>query len=905
MPNTDRSPSEKSADRLSDFFLSEDNANASWLDRIRQAEKNDTLGTIGDYELLEEIGRGGQGIVYRAIQPGTGRIIALKRMLAGSFASGAARRRFEREVETASSVNHPGIVTVYGIEHVDGQPLLAMEWIDGSPINQGVHTGDSRSTTPRDIVASMMAVCDAVAHAHRHGIIHRDLKPSNILVDKKGQPHILDFGLAKLIDSDTKLASITRSEQFVGTPAYAAPEQIRANEKTADVRTDVYALGIILHEMLTGSLPYDTSGNLPDAFHAIEHDEPTKLSQASGPIDHDLELIVLKSLRKAKSERYQSVDAYREDLQRYLDGEPVIAHPPTTIYQIRKLVRRYRIPFVFAAVLSVLIISFAIIVSIQASRIADQRDKAIIAQSLEAEARQAAEMEKTRAQRESANALAISDFLKDMLSSVEPEKDGHDVRVADVLAQASQSLGDNFEGQWETAVTLHQTISDTYRTLGMFDEAEQELNAAINIQQSELGPNDLRIIKSQHKLASLYIRQSRFNEAEVILKSVIEQTRTQLGQEHEQVGIALQELAEMHRGRSDYTAAMTVIEESIEILSMPGVDESHLLASQNARANLLADTGRYVEAESMFREVLSRQMDLHGNDHPLVMATKENLALVVAKDLGRPEEGVVLYREIVAYARRTQGSKHPETALKISSLAGCLQAMGAYEEAEPLYREAIDIYRDVYDEPHPDLGIGLNNLGHYLRTMKRFDEAEPYFIEAVDVMRKSLGEDHIYTSIIIQNYGEFLYTLKRFDEAETLIRSALTIREKRLPPDHVYLGDTLSVLGKILLERKDYEAAEPALRRCAEIRAVALPNGHWRIPDSRSFHGGCLTQLGRFEQAEPILLQAYEALKVAPHANDFSRNGALERIISLYDAWGPGHKLQAQQWRELLPSHPR
>ncbi len=321
-----------------------------WMDSLREAEAPTSLGSIGPYELIEEISRGGQGIVYRAHQPGTKREIAVKRLLAGSFATSAMLRRFEREVELAASLSHPNIVTVFGMDIIDGQPLLAMEWIDGVPVDQWAEGDGSVRRSGNEIARMFSTVCNAVGHAHQRGIIHRDLKPSNILVDTSGKPRVLDFGLAKLIESGQGDGqTVTLTEQFVGTPAYASPEHLRGGPEAIDVRADVYSLGVILYNALTGRLPYDVSSNLPDTFRNIEHADPIRPSSIVPRLDRDMEYITLKALAKEKDRRYQSAHALADDLKRHVEGEPILAHPPSTLYQLRKLVKRHRWPAALVA----------------------------------------------------------------------------------------------------------------------------------------------------------------------------------------------------------------------------------------------------------------------------------------------------------------------------------------------------------------------------------------------------------------------------------------------------------------------------------------------------------------------------------------------------------------------------
>lgn len=308
--------------------------------------------SIGPYELEAEVARGGQGIVFRARQPGTNRTVAIKRLLVGSFSTAAMRQRFQREIEAAAALSHPNIVTVYGMDVVDGQPIFAMEWIDGVPVTvwaAGVRTGDAQRKPalyagpcrdPEETLELFLRICDAVQHAHARGILHRDLKPSNILVDDAGQPHVLDFGLAKRFAGAPggEAAEVTRTGEFLGTPTHAAPEQLRGER--LDERADVYALGVLIFEMLTGECPFDAKASLTDLVRAIEHDEPPRPSGRDARLGLELDTIVRKAMAKDREERCATARELGEEVRRYLAGEPVLALPASTWYLVRKLAAR-------------------------------------------------------------------------------------------------------------------------------------------------------------------------------------------------------------------------------------------------------------------------------------------------------------------------------------------------------------------------------------------------------------------------------------------------------------------------------------------------------------------------------------------------------------------------------------
>ncbi len=338
---------------LDDFAFDADDG---WLEQARDAEREPVaLGSIGEYELLEERGRGGQGVVWKARQPRTGRIIAVKRMLAGSFATVRMRKRFEREVLAAASLNHPGIVTVFGFDLVDGQPVLAMEWVEGVPCTQAVSADD-----PDSAIEIGLRISDAVSHAHERGIVHRDLKPSNVLVDEAGEPHLLDFGLAKRTCAiGATEDALTGSAEVLGTPAYAAPEQLRAGALGTDERTDVYSLGVVLYEMLTGARPYPGPTTIVEQLQAVESRPPVRPSKCSSRLDARHDAVLLRAMHADPAGRYSSVRALAEDLRRLLAGLPVGAIAPTRWDPLHRFVVRNKALSGLAAALVLVSFAFA------------------------------------------------------------------------------------------------------------------------------------------------------------------------------------------------------------------------------------------------------------------------------------------------------------------------------------------------------------------------------------------------------------------------------------------------------------------------------------------------------------------------------------------------------------------
>lgn len=355
----------------------------AWMESLRAAEAPFTLGCIGEYVLEREVGRGGQGVVFRAYQPGAERHIALKRLLGGSFASAAGRHRFEREAEAAAALDHPNIVTVLGMEVGDDEPALAMEWIDGVPV-----TDWARRRSPEVKLELFLRIADAVQHAHSRGVLHRDLKPSNILVDADGQPHVLDFGLAKcgpleaasadpdVVSGNGAVPCQSKSATAFGTAAYAAPEQLDGRVQRIDARADVYALGVILFELMTGESPYGRWEGVPDLMRRIGTTRPPKPSTLDPRVGADLDRVVHHALEPDREQRYRSAADLAGDVRRYLGGESIHAPSPSSWRVLCGLVARNRLATAFLAASFLGAIAFAVQREVLLAEVTEQREEA-------------------------------------------------------------------------------------------------------------------------------------------------------------------------------------------------------------------------------------------------------------------------------------------------------------------------------------------------------------------------------------------------------------------------------------------------------------------------------------------------------------------------------------------------
>jgi serine/threonine protein kinase/Flp pilus assembly protein TadD len=774
------------------------------------------------------------GTVYEAEQQNPRRTVALKVMRPG-FVPEALLRRFEQESQLLGRLQHPGIAQVYeaGTEESEQgpQPYFVMELVRGIPLDR--HAAEKRLDL-RGRLELMARVCDAVQHAHEKGVVHRDLKPANILVDETGQPKVLDFGVARATDSDIQATMLTEVGAIVGTLSYMSPEQVEADPAQLDTRSDVYALGVILYELLAGRLPHDLRHKaLPEVMRIIREDEPTRLSAVSRTLRGDVETIVSKALSREKSRRYQSAAELAADLRRYLDDEPIVARPTSTAYQLRKFAARNR-AFVggVAAVFGALVVGVGIS-SWQAVR---------------------ATRAETRATNEAAKAKAVNRFLTEMLSSVDPSNSkGRDVTVREVLDEAAKrTASGSLASEPEIESSVRNTLGMTYRSLGLYSEAEVQLRAALDAQRRASGAHDPELAIGLNNL-----------------------------------GLALQD-----RGQLD--GAEPFFRDALAIWRQAGAD-AEVSTALNNLGWLLHLRGDPEGAEPLLREALAIRQRVHGENTPEVAVVLDNLASVsIAK--GDPEQAEPLYRDALEIRRRVLGKRHPNVAINLDNLGELLRQRGDFAAAEPLYRESLAIGREVLGDDHPDVAVTLNNLALTLRGQGDLAGAESLLRESVAIKRKALGEEHPGLAASLVNLASVLVDRGDSAAAEPLFREAGLILEKTLPPRHTAFAWSLAGLGLCLIREGRHAEAEPLLREALSIREEKFPPDDWGRFATESMLGEALAGQGKLDRAEPLLLRGYEGMKDDPAAIELRKREALDRIVRLYEMWGKPEKVTA--WRE-------
>jgi hypothetical protein len=609
--------------------------------------------TIAGYAELHEISRGGQGVVYRAVQVAAKRKVAIKVLLDSEWASPAARRRFEREVEVVAHLQHPNIVRLYDTGVTDtGYPYYVMEFIEGGGLDEyigGDGGGDAwsglaeertldvrdaprlrRERPPvRGALQLFAKICEAVHYAHQRGVIHRDLKPTNILIDLDGEPHVLDFGLAKAGQNlfiDTPYSAVSRTGEFVGTPPWACPEQAGGNPAGMDVRSDVYALGVMLFQILTGRFPYPVVGGLEEVLTNIQTLPPELPSRHRREVDGEIDTIVLTCLAKAPDERYQNAGDLARDIRRWLAGEPIEARRAGSLYALRKTLRRYRTLMRLSSAAVVLLLAVAVLAAF-AQESARQRREAMHSKLADAEAR-ADEKSSAVAQvsAQLAQRRTVERFLRRALSQ------GFGANAADVAAlldRAAEALNDDRKIGGEERLALHATLASAYGRIAAHDRARQHLAEARRLLANLKPTTDPDATWTRYALARVALRYGDVELAAGLLPRTYERLCLVHAADHPEAIACLDALVDLHVARGAYeTAADRALEHFDRVQRVLGVFSDQAEAALPRLAELLIATGRYGENVTLAEQRRDETRRVYGDNHPATLDAET--AVIVA-----------------------------------------------------------------------------------------------------------------------------------------------------------------------------------------------------------------------------------------------------------------------------------
>jgi tetratricopeptide (TPR) repeat protein/tRNA A-37 threonylcarbamoyl transferase component Bud32 len=833
--------------------------------------------TFPGYEVVRIIRRGAQGIVYEAIQQRTNRRVAIKLIYSGDIAS--HRVRFEREVQALGRFAHPCIVNIHDSVATGDRAYFVMDYVDGASVDEYLK---SHVLSVRSILELFAAIGDAVNAAHLQGVIHRDLKPGNIRIDASGTPRILDFGLAKTLSPGTGQGQddvLTQTGQFVGSLPWASPEQTQRGEEGIDIRTDVYSLGVMLYHALTLEFPYTVTGNMRAVVDNICTQEPKRPRGLRADIDDEVETIVLKCLAKERSRRYQTAGELIRDLMRYLAGEPIEAKRDSTLYWLRKTMRRHRLPVAVAGGLILLLALFAVMITVLYKQVEQQRDEALAARQAEAIARQ-------RSETEAVKAVQVQVFLREMLRSASPFADDADISMLEALNGAAQRIDAQPMEDPQVAAGIRHALSIGYQGVGAYAEAEAQLREADRILSVRLTDDHADVLLVRQELAKLLQRRGALDDAEALAQEVADAFERMHGLDHPDTLASAFALAWIWYSQGRFAEAETLTQSVLQRQrKLLGPQSGKTLETMSGLGSIYKALGRLADAEALLREALASYEATVGPTHAQTQAAITNLATVL-QDQGKLDEAEMHYRRSLAMQRESLGDDHPYTLITMNNLASLLRDAGHFADAEPILREVVAKRTALLGPAHMSTLTSMNNLALVLMDQKQLDEAEAIYLELLDIGGEAYGQHHPEMLVWASNLLSVYAAQKRWDEAGVIARQVLDGRLELLGDAHPRTLIAMNNYAVLLLRAGDLEAAVTWSKRAWETAQVSLPEDHYTTFAYQTNYGHCLAETSAFETAEPLLVEAYESLaEIAGPQHPYTRR-SFDYVIELYEDWG-------------------
>jgi hypothetical protein len=855
--------------------------------------------TLGRFQVRRELGRGAFGVVYLAYDPLLRREVALKVPGPQTIVTPEVGDRFLREARAAACLEHPNLVPVYEAGQLGPVCYLASAYCPGQTLAAWLK--ERQELTPwRDAADLVATLADAVEHAHGRGVLHRDLKPANVLLQTRSAtaqppgagdtaaagpaapaapsppdplaapplnafvPRITDFGLAKILPGQD--AELTRSGAVMGTPAYMAPEQASGRTAQATRRADVYALGVILYELLTGRLPFRAETAL-ETLEQVRSREPVSPRLLRLKLPRDLETVCLKCLEKEPKRRYESAGELRNELRRYLRGEPVRARPVGAAYRAARWCRRKPALAVtggLAAAGLLGTLGLAVGLAVQQGHAAAQlRDEVARARAEEARAEQSAK-----------ESRAVLGFLRDnVLSAARPKGRqgglGRLVTIREAVDAAEPSIAKAFAGQPLVEAAVRDAVGMTYGALTEPAFAIPQLELAAKLRRAHLGPDHPATLDSMNNLAAVYILAGRHAEAIGLFAEVFRIDTAKLGPDHPQTLRVKSRLAEVYIKVGRLGEAVSLASEVLRLQKAnPGPDHPDTLYTMETLANGYIETGRPAEAVALLEKVAEHHKSVLGTDHPdtlwclgrlahayrivgrindaivqfeqVLQLEKTSLGpehaytLDTMNDLaiayhgsGHLSKALSLFEETFARRKSKQGPEHPETLNTAGNLALTYRLAGRTSEAVPLLEQTLNVRKAKLGPKHPQTLRSMNNLASGYCDCGRLSEAIPLGEETLKLRKEVLGAEHPSTLDTMRNLAVAYQGAGRLTEAIALQADALKLRKAKLGEDSLDTFESMLALGEAhLYAGHTEEAAEQYADALTRIKAKLGPDHH-------------------------------------------------------------------------------
>ncbi|HEY8998050.1 MAG TPA: serine/threonine-protein kinase [Edaphobacter sp.] len=744
--------------------------------------------------------------MYLAERTDIGGEVAIK-LLRDAWVSPARRMRFSAEQRMLAQLKHPGIAQIFEADTLrDGIPWFAMEYVDGWTLLDywAQHPG-----TVQDCLILFREICEIVSYAHRRTIIHRDLKPTNIMVTPERRVKLLDFGVAKSLDETANKGALTIDGLRPMTPAYAPPEQ--QNGGPVGVFTDIYALGVLLYELLTGVLPFDEKARAlairPEprrpsiVAHAERFTQPIRRSAWA-----DLNMLCLTAMHPEPDHRYQSTEAMIRDIDAFLEERPLAARPDGWSYRLRKFVVRRSVPLTYAAATILLAVG---LIGYFTFRLREARDAAVA---------EAARTERIQS--------FTSNLFRGNESSVGPAED---MRVKTLLDRGREEV-ESLSGDPEMQADMRETLGDIYRKLGDTQQAGSLIASSLEYRRTQRQDQPRKYAHGLIELGLVRMDEGKLDEAEQMTREALAISRT-LPKEVEHGARPLTVEAPIALGtvleaKGSYSEAEQLLSHALQLRPAQGVPDADIAANLRELANVHFYQGHYTVADSLNRQVLAMHQALYGEHHPEIAEDLNNLA-AIQLELGNLDQAESKYRQALAITEAWYGPQHPKTAEDLTSLGRTLIRAKRLQDARAVLERALNIQQQVHGHDHLAVASALNELGSIESMQEAYDDAENHYSEALEIWRKIYGRSHQFIGVGLSNLGSVYMGKKDYSRAEVMYRQALAVFQETVHEDHLNTGIAHIKLGRALLRQRRYLDAETETRRGYETLAnlVAPSNG--------------------------------------------------------------------------------